>query len=75
MDPGTVPFWRTFMRHLFFGDLGPGVCIPQSVIRPVCSPINRAAKNVRHLPEIRKKLNVFYLDENVKKNGKTEAAN
>ena len=22
MDPGTVPFWRTFMRHLFFGDLG-----------------------------------------------------
>ena len=22
MDPGTVPFWRTFMRHLSFGDLG-----------------------------------------------------
>ena len=22
MDPGTVPFWRAFMRHLFFGDLG-----------------------------------------------------
>ena len=29
MDPGTVPFWRTFMRHLFFGDLG-GSQAPQA---------------------------------------------